>query len=154
MPGEVVPAGRITIDVDGVWSYDGVEMTRRDIVRLLYRHLRPDSAGVWAIQMGRQRYPVEVEDTAYVVWALSWEPGEQGDAARLLLSDDSVEELDPRTLWMRNDGVPCCRVKSGEFEARLSRTSYYRLAERLEYDAVSDSYVLHLNRRAYPFHCA
>ncbi len=89
-------ASDIQVDTEGIWHYRGAEMTRRDIVRLFYEHLRLDAMGRFSIQMGGQSYPIHVEDTAYVVWAV-YRTGE-GDRIRLLLSDDSMENLDPDTL--------------------------------------------------------
>jgi len=43
----------IHIDKDGLWFYRGMEMTRRDIVRLFYRHLKRDESGGYLIEIGR-----------------------------------------------------------------------------------------------------
>jgi len=149
------PISDIRIDIEGTWSYRGMEMTRRDIIRLFYRHLKCDESGGYFIEIGRQRCRVDVEDTAYVVWAVRWTDEEAktaGESAWLLLSDDSLERLDPETLRVGSDGVPHCRVKSGAFTARFSRSGYYQLAERIQYDPERDSYfILHKGK---PVHIA
>jgi len=59
-----LPVSDIRIDTEGVWSYKGMEMSRRDIVELFYRSLRRNESGRYFIEIGRQQYPVDVEDTA------------------------------------------------------------------------------------------
>jgi len=134
-----MPISDIRIDKEGSWSYGGVAMSRQDIVALFYRHLRQDRSGRCFIEIGRQRYPVEVEDTAYVVWAFR--------IPCLLLSDGSVEQLDPGTLRIGRGNIPYCKVKKGRFEARFSRSGYYQLAAHMEYDPLRDAFFISLNGR-------
>jgi uncharacterized protein len=146
MTSNSIPASDIRIDVEGFWSYRGTEMTRQDIIRLFYGHLGQDSSGAFFIEMGQQRYLVSVEDTAFVVRLLVWARRDgEGECAYLHLSDDSIEELNPHTLRIGKDNVPYCRIKSGRFEARFSRSSYYRLAERVQYDSEIHAYFISLN---------
>jgi hypothetical protein len=142
----------IRIDREGAWYYRGVEMTRRDIVRLFYKNLRQDELGSYFIEIGAQKYPVEAEDTAYVVWALYWNHrgSEAEECVRLLLSDDSIEELDAGTLQIPKDNVLYCRVKSNRFDARFSTASYYRLAEHARYSPLTDSYFIWIKGKSYP----
>ncbi len=143
--------GEISIDADGTWSYRGTEMIRRDIVCLFYQHLRRDASGAYFIGMGHQQYPVHVEDAAFVIRGLRWATGPDGSAecAYLLLSDDSVEKLDPCTLRIGKNNIPYCKVKLGAFEARFSRSSYQVLAERLQYDPGAGGYAISLNGQRY-----
>jgi hypothetical protein len=144
-------ANEIRIGLDGTWYYRGVEMSRRDIVRLFYRNLRQDASGGYFIEMGSQPYRVEVEDTAYVVRTFYWSGWgkETEKCVRLLLSDDSVEELDPATLRIGRQNVLYCRVKSGCFDARFSTSSYYRFAENVEYNPLRDLYCISLNGKCW-----
>jgi uncharacterized protein len=121
----------ILIDANGVWYYRGEEMTRRDIVALFHQHLQQDESGGYFIEIPPQRYPVDVEDTAFVVWTILW--GEENEPL-LLLSDETIEELDPCTLRIGKENVLYCRIKNGCFDARFSRSSYYQLAEYIDYD--------------------
>jgi uncharacterized protein len=141
----------IHIDAEGTWFYRGTEMSRHDIVALFYQHLRQDADGSYFIEIGQQRFPVDVEDTAYVVWALAWMLTEDGMAeyACLLLSDGSVESLDPETLRIGANHIPYCKVKRGRFDARLSRAAYYKLTEQLEHDPASDTFFIPLNGRRF-----
>ncbi|MBN1569083.1 MAG: DUF1285 domain-containing protein [Acidobacteria bacterium] len=147
----MVPEGDIRIDADGLWFYRGTEMIRREIVDLFYRNLHQDESGRYFIEIGKQRYPVAVEDTAYVVWKIRWCIGrdKRKEYGSILLSDNTVEVLDPGTLRIGKDHIPYCRVKNRRFEARFSRPGYYQLAERLQYDPADDTYSISLNGRRY-----
>ncbi len=122
-------------------------MSRQDIVRLFYQHLVQDTSGCHFIEIGNQRYRIEVEDTAYVVRSVDWEGGNSatGESVYLLLSDDNVEKLDPGTLWINRENILYCRIRNRRFEARFSRAGYYQLAEHLKYDPSRDSYFISLN---------
>jgi uncharacterized protein len=137
----------IRIDREGVWFYKGTEMSRRDIIRLFYENLLQDESEYF-IHMGGQHYPVEVEDTAYVVRAVYWiKSGNKLESVRLLLSDGCFEELDPETLTIGKEDVLYCRIKAGRFDARFSRPSYYRLAEIIGFDPFKNSYFIELQGR-------
>jgi hypothetical protein len=141
----------IRIDREGAWFYRGVEMSRREIVALFYRHLQQDAAGCYFIEIGRQRYRIEVEDTAYVVWAVRWVESrdEAEECAYLLLSDGSTEKLDPATLRIGAGNVPYCKVRNRRFDARYSRSAYYQLAEHVRHDSMQNAYFIALNGRPY-----
>jgi hypothetical protein len=140
-------SSEIRIDAEGIWLYRGAEMSRHDIIALFYQHLRQDAEGGYFIEIGNQRYAIDVEDTAYVVWALTWTCREDGtkEYVHLLLSDGSVETLDPETLRIGANHIPYCRVKKQNFEARLSRAAYYKLMEHLQHDSSNDTFFLSLN---------
>lgn len=144
------PGSDIRIDSEGIWFYRDTRMTRQDIVDLFYKHLKQDASGKYSIEIGKQRCPVDVEDTAYVVWTLRWAGADAAeDSALLHLSDGSTEKMDPGTLHIEKDHIPYCRIKDGRFKARFSRPAYYELAERLHYDPVKDLYFISLNNRTY-----
>lgn len=145
------PESDIRIDKEGTWYFKGVEMSRRDIVALFYQHLQQDANGQYFIRIGQQQCDVDVEDTAYVVWSVYWDGGhnESKEIIYLLLSDDSIDELDPATLRIGKDNVLYCRIRNGRFEARFSWSSYHRLAGRVEHDPLRDAYYILLNSRPY-----
>jgi uncharacterized protein len=124
---EIAPCG-IFIDRDGQWYYLGAEMQDRETVRLFYDHMSMDSEGRYVLEWAGERCVLEVEDTAYVVRRVR----DDGDGKILLhLSDDSVGELDPGTLFVGEGNVLYCRVK-GSFPARFTRPAYYQIAEQIE----------------------
>ena len=62
-----LPPCLIFIDKEGHWHHEGVEMIRRDFIRLFYENMEMDSLGRYVINWGGKRCYVEVEDTAFVV---------------------------------------------------------------------------------------
>jgi hypothetical protein len=90
-----------------------------------------------------------VEDTAYVVRAVYrfGSPGEGNERIAILLSDETLEEIDCETLCIGQDNVLYCSVKPDNHPARFLRSSYYQIAEMFEYDESRDSYFLPLNGR-------
>jgi uncharacterized protein len=117
---------------DGEWYSDGEHITNRRIADLFSRCVRRAPDGGYLLQMGDERAPLEVEDTPYVVRQIE---GEGESDLRVVLNDGSSEALDPRTLRSGEDHALYCRVKHGEFEARLLRPAHYALARFIEVDA-------------------
>ena len=118
-------------------------MTRPDIVQLFYRNLIVDGAGRYFIRLRSQTYPVDVEDTPFVVRDIVASLEET--AFLMKISDGSEEKLDPETFRIGENNVPYCAIRSGLYRARLSKTAYYRLAERLHHDPEQDLFYLELN---------
>ena len=145
------PGNDIRIDMEGDWFYRGVKMTRKDIVLLFGRHLEQDASGGYFIRIGPQIRRVEVEDTPFVVRAVYRADacGAGGDALDLLLSDDSLEPLNPGTLRIGKNCIPYCKIKNGSFDARFSRSGYYQLAEHIKHDPYRDAFFISLNGQAY-----
>jgi uncharacterized protein len=128
----------ISIDKEGRWYHKGAEMIHREFIRLFYEHMSVDSTGRYIIEWAGERCFVEVEDTAFVVRGVTPEEieGKGLQGFRLLLSDDTVEALQPETLSVGRDHVLYCQVK-GRFPARFSRPAYYQLAAHIEEEAGS-----------------
>ena len=141
----------LRIDREGVWFYRGAEMAREDIIKLFYQHLQKDASGHYYIQIGKQRFQVEVEDTAYVVQAVRWVGGSHTseECIYLYLSDGSIEELDPGTLCISKENIPYCKIRSGRFDARFSLSSYYQLTEHIQHDAARNAYFIRLRGHIY-----
>ncbi len=145
---EKLEVNSIFIDKEGRWFYQGLEMVRRDIVLLFYRHLHLDGQGQYLIRLdGEERY-LEVEDTAFVVSRIDLEPhGEGGASFRIWLNDDSQEALNLDTLFVGKGNVLYCRVKEGRFPARFRRQAYYQLAEHVQEE--NGKYLVSLNGRSH-----
>ncbi|MGH7899678.1 MAG: DUF1285 domain-containing protein [Candidatus Binatia bacterium] len=131
---------------DGEWYSDGQRIDNRRIAQLFSRCVRKNPAGGFMLQMGDERAPLEVEDTPFVVRQVDGDP-ERG--FRLLLNDETEEDLDPSTLRSGKDNAFTCRVKGGEYEARLLRPAYYRLAEWVK-PAAGGTFLLRMRGREYP----
>ncbi|HOF04042.1 MAG TPA: DUF1285 domain-containing protein [Syntrophales bacterium] len=146
-----IPACQIRIDKEGVWYYQGAEMFRREFVNYFYQHLRRDTQGRYVIELPNDRCYIEAEDTPYFVKAVYPERDEGGRLLNLqvLLCDDTREDLDPETLYIGDDNVCYCRVRSGQFPARFFRAAYYQLAENIEYDDERSVFCLRMDGRVF-----
>ena len=135
---------RLGIDREGEWFTEEGEITHAGIVATLRQQLREEE-GRYFVQIGPQRFPVEVEDTPFTVVRVEPQRGEMS----LLLNDGSSELLNPFTLKLAEGDVPYCKVKGGRFEARLTRAAAHQLARSIEYDEASNRAVLVLGGARY-----
>jgi uncharacterized protein len=110
---------------DGEWYSDGERIDNRRIADLFSRCVRRDPRGGYLLQMGDEKAPLEVEDTPFVVRQIGGDPDR---GLVVVLNDGTTEPLEPATLRSGADHALYCRVKRGEYEARLLRPAYYALA--------------------------
>ncbi|MFC1884349.1 hypothetical protein ACFL2O_06250 [Thermodesulfobacteriota bacterium] len=134
--GKSLPPCQIFIDKEGYWYHKAAKMIHREIISLFYQNMTRLSDGTYLIEWSGQRCFVEVEDTAFVVWSLTFKEKSASEGPRFVLglSDGTSEYLDPETLYIGENNVLYCRVKGSgrEFPARFNRASYYQLAEYIE----------------------
>jgi hypothetical protein len=135
----------IKIDKEGNWFYNGMEMFRKDIIKLFYDHLKRDEAGIYFIELDNDSSVIEVEDVPYVVKAVY----NKDLYIEILLNDQTIEKLDPSTLRVGAENVLYCSVKNDEFEARFSRAAYYQIAELVEYGDDKKSFYVPINNCNY-----
>jgi hypothetical protein len=121
----------LRVDVEGEWFDDDVQITHTGILANLRGNLRKDAEGYF-IQT-RVRIPVRVDDVPWVVTRLE----RRGDRLHAILNDGSDEVVDPARVRLGAGEVPYCAVKSGAFEARLSRAATFQLWELADYDEAS-----------------
>ena len=126
-------------------------MFRREFVNYFYQNLHLDAEGRYVIDLPGDRCFVDVEDSAYIVKAVDYAKTEKGNGTgiNLLLSDETREALDPRTLWISSDNVMYCEIREHTFRARFSRAAYYQLAEFIQHDEGQDMYYLNINGQHY-----
>ncbi|HOO89617.1 MAG TPA: DUF1285 domain-containing protein [Syntrophales bacterium] len=146
-----IPFLPIRIDKEGVWHYKGARMFRKDILILFFENLKQDVLGRYVIELEGDRCLVEVEDTPFVVRAVSkhGRKDQQTEFVEILLSNFNLERLDPSTLQVGTDNVLYCNIMNGKFKARFSRPGYYQIAELIEYDVEKDAYYMPLNDKNY-----
>lgn len=146
-----IPSIDIRIDKDGVWYYKGNEMIRKDILELFFQSLDIDQQGRYLIKKDQETFYIEVEDVPFTVISIEPASNEKEGAMsfNILLSDQSVEKLDPTTLRQGEENVLYCSIKNKRFEARFTRKSYYQLAEYIQYDRESDRYFITINDSRY-----
>ena len=119
----------LVIDRDGRFWHDGERVENPALERALasWVSLHPDDGRV-VLTNGYDWCYVTVEDAPFAVRALRLDDGQ---APRLVLSDETEEPLDPSGLALADDGVVYARVKGGRFEARFSRHAQTSLAPLL-----------------------
>ena len=139
-------SGAFRIDREGVWRHEGVEVTHPGVLRNLYANLRADGEGYY-LQAGPLRVPVLVDDAPFIV--VRAEAGADLASLEVHLSDGSQEPLDAGTLVLDGRSIPYCRVKGGQFRARLSVAAWLQLAERVEADPGSEEPTLVLGARRF-----
>jgi hypothetical protein len=142
-----IPPCNIRIDKDGVWYYKGNEIFRDEIVKYFYQNLKKDEVGRYLIELEDDCCYLEVEDTPFIVRAVyrCTAEADNEECLYLLLSDQSIEKLNPDSLWAGKDNVLYCSVKKNAFVARFSRASYYQIANFIEYSNGEDEYFISLN---------
>lgn len=141
----------IRIDKEGVWYFRGAEMFRKDFVHLFCQHVKKDADGRYFIEYNEEKAYLDVEDTAFVVRSIckSCSADDGHEYIELLLSDGSVENLVPDTLYVGKNNVMYCSVRNKEFVARFLRRSYYQLAGYIEQDSNDGQYFISLNNHRY-----
>ena len=129
-------------------------MFRKEILCVLFEHLKIDEGGKYLIELDEESYYLDVEDTAFVVAAVYKNklPDDGRDQLDVLLNDDSCEKLEMNSLYVGKDNVLYCRVKEGRFTARFSRKSYYQVAEFIEKSEIGNNYFINLNGEKYFIH--
>jgi len=135
---------RLTVNREGEWLHEGQEITHPGILANLMGNLRRDAAGYF-IQAGPLRVPVDVADVPFVVVRVE----AVGSVLRLTVNDGTEEPLAPATLWLAAAGIPYCRIKGGQFEARLSRAAAYQLGQLIDYDDATGAAVLKVGGTAH-----
>lgn len=145
------PPGQIRIDKDGVWYYGEEEIFRKEIIFLFYENLTQDQSGRYLIEIGNEKCYVEVEDAPFIVRSVDRKTptSENSNLIFLLLSDGSLEQLDPGTLRIGRGNVLYCTIRNASLTARFSRAAYYQIANYIEHDTAKDAYFIPLNGQFY-----
>lgn len=120
----------IRLDASGNWTHEGLDFENPRIISLFNRSIGRTAGGTWVLEIGTFTYPIEVEDAGYFVERVDLAQ----DPPLLHLSDETSEPLDLSTLRYAPEGRLYCSIKSGTFDARFKRSTYYRMAEHIEDD--------------------
>jgi hypothetical protein len=146
-----IPPCEIKIDKEGVWYYKGKEIVRKEIVNFFYQNLKKDETGRYIIELKDDCCYLDVEDTPFIVKAVykTFSESTHKECINLLLSDQSLVELDPSTLIVGANNVLYCSIKNNTFVARFSRAGYYQITNFIEYDSIQDKYFILLNDRPF-----
>lgn len=144
-------SSEIRIDKEGIWYYRGEHMFRKEILCIFFEHLRMDENGKYLIELAQECCYLDVEDTVFVITAVySRKDGHNADDHLYIkLTDDSLEKLDLKSLYVGENNILYCRIKNGKFPARFSRKSYYQLAEFIEQEEQADLFYISFNNKKY-----
>lgn len=134
------PAHSGTIDIciaaDGRWFHEGGEIARPAMVRAFSRILRRESDGSYVLVTPAEKLAITVEDAPLLAVEARIEGEGAVQTIALRLNTDHMLLLDAEHPLVLRDGpagrLPYLRVSGGAerpVEARLSRSTYYQLAE-------------------------
>jgi hypothetical protein len=146
-----LPPCMIFVSKEGKWYHEGAEIIHRPIFLWLIQSLDKTEDGLFIVNLNNQRCFLEVEDTPLVVQRVErfQEDPAGSEQIRLYLNDDSVDILNPETLWGSPENVLYGLVKEGQIPARFLRPAYYQMAEFIE-EGEDGYFYLSLNQRKYP----
>lgn len=127
-PGGASRESTIRLDAEGRFWHDGDLVEHQRMAKAFGKWImkHPDN-GRWLLTNGYDWTYIAVDDVPYFVQSLRTD----GSSARLVLSDETEEPLDPATLAVGERDALYVRVKDGEYEARFSRSAQTALAPLL-----------------------
>ena len=120
---------KIRRDARGRWFNDDVEITHVLLTKAFDRWLEraPDGSGRWCLSNRINWAFVEVDGPGRFVRRFD------ASTMTMTLSDDSVQRLDPTSLWQASDGSLSCALANG-MTARFDRAAMMDLAGVLDED--------------------
>lgn len=145
------PTRKIHFGKDGWWYANDERIHNQRINTLFSQHLRRTADGTYEIAIGWDKVTVEIEETPYVVTCVS---GDSAQGFTLRLNDESEELLNPASLFIGQENVLYCRVKSGAEPARFLRPAYYQLTAHVQENAASGLFSLQVGTAAFPIRLA
>lgn len=123
----------IRIDAAGSWHHEGRPIERRRLVRMFSRILRRDG-DAFMLVTPVEKLTIDVEDAPFL--AVEVEADNGGLYCRLSTGDMVVVPA-PAAIRLKGD-IPYVTIKR-ELDARISRSAWYELADRLdEHDPSAD----------------
>jgi hypothetical protein len=139
---------QLSIDIDGHWRHEGVEITHPRILALLYLALQKQGPGYFVCADGLC-VPVTVADCPFAVLSVR----HLDEGVQLTLSSGEHAWLDPATLSIDAENVPRCQVRADGCCARFSRAAWHQLAEAIE-ETAEGGFVLQAAGKGYPIKTA
>ena len=118
----------IRLDEEGNWFQGDYPILHERTFRYLHKHITQDKEGHYFLTGEDKPIYFTVEDVPY--WVVKLERTIVGYL--ITLTDESIELLDPTTLWTGKKGTLYCLVKGKSFGARFNRGPYYEITKELE----------------------
>ncbi len=137
-------ADTIRLDADGNWFQGEYPILHERTSSYLHKHIERDEDGNYFLTGEEKPVYIEVEDVPYWICKL-----ERTIAGYLItLTDESIELLDPESLWVGEKEGLYCLVKGGGVPAKFQRNTFHELAKYME--SKGASYVLSVGSKKYP----
>jgi hypothetical protein len=122
----------IRIDEEGIWTHKGQEFTNRRIIDFFTRSIDVTAEGDYVIHYGDSIYPVTVDDVPLFITGARFDGFGSFEKVFITISTGEEEELDPETLYYRENNCLYCYVRKGRIPAKFSRSPSFQILERLE----------------------
>lgn len=120
----------IRLDPEGNWYYGAYPVLHDRTIQFLHKNIQLDDEGRFYLSGEDKPVFFKVEDVPFVITKI-----ERTIAGYLItLTDQSIELLDPTTLWVGKKNALYCLVKGGQMAARFSRMTYYEIAKDISGD--------------------
>ncbi len=122
----------LRLDREGRFWHEGQLVTHPRLLKALHRWIDMLEDGRYILRIDEMRYVyLDVEDAPFLVRTVQIERSKNGIHIWVLLSDETEEELEYKTLVVGKDSALYCKVKD-RFWARFSRQAYYLIGEFIE----------------------
>ncbi|HPS57228.1 MAG TPA: DUF1285 domain-containing protein [Spirochaetota bacterium] len=122
----------IFLDKEGNWFHNGEPFVNEKIKSFFSRSVDITADGQYVIHYSSYTYPIRVEDAPYFITGVQFEGFGTFERIFLTLSSGASEELDPNTLFCKNNNALYCRIKKGRLVAKFKRSPSFNILERLE----------------------
>jgi hypothetical protein len=126
---------RIRLSAKGLWFHLGQAFENRNVIRFFHRVIRKDENGEYYLYNSHANWEehvyFKVDDTAYFVWSLVFDP--EGRRFHILLNTGATEVLNVHTFEEDHRGVMYCQVLEGD-RARFSQEALTELADYAKTD--------------------
>jgi hypothetical protein len=133
------------IDKEGRLWIEGSELNDPQVLKFFMKRLEKSPGGGFMVDCMGEKNLVQAEDVPYVVQSIHVGKNE----IQLVFPGNYQETLDPSTLFVGQDNVLYCKVRSGEFTARFNRKPYLELTHLIE-GGQGRGYFLHWQGEKYP----
>ncbi len=118
----------IRLDGEGNWFQGEYPILHDRTCSYLHKHIELDSQGHFVLTGEDKPILIEIEDVPY--WVTKVERTIAGFL--VTLTDETIELLDPTTLWSKKKQALYCLVKGGRFACKFQRVPYYEITKELE----------------------
>src|SRR3990167_1697645 len=118
----------IKLDPEGNWYQGKYPILHERTIQFLYKNIAVDDEGRYFLTGEDRPIYIHVEDVPY--WIVKLERTIAGYL--ITLTDESVELLNPSSLWTCKKNAFYCLVKGGTVPAKFFRVPYYEITKDLQ----------------------